>query len=158
MSDWAEMVVSADDPQLASPFVKEMVRQMRAIDSYGLWDKAGDHEILDPFVLTRERKQQVPIVGDPDEAVISRLKAWYNALSSTIEQRTGMMAIPLVHLSHEGFGRAIIAVGKLIVTDKTLRDVHRFGFRSLDEMAEEAEKIVGKAVALLEAHRAVAEL
>jgi probable nitrogen fixation protein len=158
MSDWDELVVVADDPQLGSPFMKEMVKQMRAIDSYGLWDKAGDHEILDPFVLTKERKQQVPIVGDPDEAVIGRVKAWYNALSSTIEQRTGMMAIPLVHLSHEGFGRAIIAVGKLIVADRSLRDVHRFGFRSLEEMGQEAEKVVTKAAGLIEAHRAVAEL
>jgi probable nitrogen fixation protein len=158
MSDWAELVLAADEPLLASPFIKEMVRQMRAIDSYGLWDKAGDHEILDPFVLTKERKQQVPIVGDPDEAVIYRVKAWYNALSASIEQRTGLMAIPLVHLTHEGFGRAIIAVGKLIVSDRNLRDVHRFGFKSLADMQAEADNILAKAAALIEAHRAVAEL
>ncbi|MEZ5840241.1 MAG: NifX-associated nitrogen fixation protein [Hyphomicrobiales bacterium] len=158
MSDWAELVVAADDPVLGSAFMTEMVRQMRAIDSYGTWDNAGKHEILDPFVMTKERKRDVPIIGDPDELTIARIKAWYNALSAAIEAATGMMAVPLVNLTHEGFGRAIIAVGKLIVSDRNLRDVHRFGFKSLAQMEEEAGRIIASAAALIEAHRDVASL
>ena len=158
MSDWAELVVTAGDPVLDTAFMAEMVRQMRAIDSYGTWDNAGTHEILDPFVMTKERKREVPIIGDPDELTIARIKAWYNALSARIEAATGMMAVPLVNLTHEGFGRAIIAVGKLIVSDRNLRDVHRFGFKSLDQMEEEAGRIVASAAALIEAHRDVASL
>lgn len=158
MSDWQEMVVAEGDAALAAPFVKEMLRQIRAVDSYGIWDKSGEHEIIDPFILTKERKRQVPVIGDPDEDIIVRIKAWYNALATSIEARTGLMAVPLIHLTYEGFGRVIIAVGKLIVFDKNLRDVHRFGFKSLDHMQDEAEKIISKAVALVEAHRDVAKL
>nr|WP_321525966.1 NifX-associated nitrogen fixation protein [uncultured Cohaesibacter sp.] len=158
MSDWQEMVVAEGDAALAAPFVKEMLRQIRAVDSYGIWDKSGEHEIIDPFILTKERKRQVPVIGDPDEDIIVRVKAWYNALATSIEARTGLMAVPLIHLTYEGFGRVIIAVGKLIVFDKNLRDVHRFGFKSLDHMQDEAEKIISKAVALVEAHRDVAKL
>ena len=46
------------------------------------------------------------------------------------------MAVPMINLSHEGFGRAIITVGKLIVMDKILRDVHRFGFESLENLSK----------------------
>ncbi|MCW2306903.1 NifX-associated nitrogen fixation protein [Rhodobium gokarnense] len=158
MNDFMEMVVTADDPSLTTPFATEMLRQMRAVDSYGTWDNAGDHEILDPFVMTKERKREVPVIGDPDELVLARVKAWYNALSASIEAETGLMAVPMVNLTHEGFGRAIIAVGRLIVADKNLRDVHRFGFKSLDAMCEEATKIVARAVALIEEHRDVAKL
>ncbi|WP_119308542.1 NifX-associated nitrogen fixation protein [Cohaesibacter haloalkalitolerans] len=158
MSDWQEMVVAEGDAALAAPFVKEMLRQIRAVDSYGIWDKSGEHEIIDPFILTKERKRQVPVIGDPDEDIIVRIKAWYNALATSIEARTGLMAVPLIHLTYEGFGRVIIAVGKLIVFDKNLRDVHRFGFKSLDHMQDEAEKIIYKAAALVEAHRDVAKL
>ena len=158
MSDWQEMVIAEGDAALAAPFVKEMLRQIRAVDSYGIWDKSGEHEIIDPFILTKERKRQVPVIGDPDEDIIVRVKAWYNALATSIEARTGLMAVPLIHLTYEGFGRVIIAVGKLIVFDKNLRDVHRFGFKSLDHMQDEAEKIISKAVALVEAHRDVAKL
>lgn len=153
-----ELVVDKDDPALQSPFIVEILRQMRAIDSYGVWDQAGAHEIIDPFIMTKERKRAVPIIGDPDEEIMARIKAWYNALSASIEARTGLMAAPIVNITYEGFGRALIAVGKLIVCDKNLRDVHRFGFKSLEAMESEAGRIIDKAVALVEAHRDVAKL
>ena len=59
------------------------------------------------------------------------------------------MAVPIVNLSHEGFGRALISAGKLIVVDKTLRDVHRFGFKSLSKMKDEADKLLSVALELI---------
>ena len=144
--------------ELDHPFVRQMVVQLRAIDSYGTYDNWTDEKVIDPLILTKERKREIPVVGDPDETVIARLKAYYNALASSIEKRTGLMAVPIVNLSHEGFGRAIVVTGKLIVLDKTLRDVHRFGFPSLEKMCEDSEKLIDKAASLVEAHRVVAEL
>ena len=146
------------DPALASEVAAEIVRQMRAIDTYGTYDNMDSAEIIDPYILTKERKREIPIVGDPDEITLARLKAYYNAISVWIEKRVGLMAVPMVNLTHEGFGRAIIIVGKLIVVDRTLRDVHRFGFPTLEKLKDEVEKLVDKAVTLIEAHRPVAEL
>ena len=146
------------DPALASELAEEIVRQMRAIDTYGTYDALGNAEIIDPFILTKERKREIPIVGDPDEIMMARLKAYYNTISVMIEKRTGLMAVPVVNLTHEGFGRAFIIVGRLIAVDRTLRDVHRFGFASLQNMQDEAGKLVDRAVALVEAHREVAGL
>lgn len=146
------------DPALASEVAAEIVRQMRAIDTYGTYDNMDSAEIIDPYILTKERKREIPIVGDPDEITLARLKAYYNAISVLIEKRVGLMAVPMVNLTHEGFGRAIIIVGKLIVVDRTLRDVHRFGFPTLEKLKDEVEKLVDKAVTLIEAHRTVAEL
>jgi probable nitrogen fixation protein len=89
---------------------------------------------------------------------MSRVKAYYNALSLLIEKETGLMAIPMINLSHEGFGRAVITVGKLVVMDKNLRDVHRFGFKTFEKMHEEASSIVTKAAKLVEQYREVATL
>ena len=110
------------------------------------------------MILTREQKREIPVIGDPDEIVIARLKAYYNALSYGIEKQSGLMAVPFINLTHEGFGRALIVVGKLVVLDKVLRDVHRFGFPSAEKLAEEGEKHVSKAVTLIEQHREVAGL
>lgn len=147
-----------DDPALESPFAQEMVRQMRAIDTYGSYDEWPAARVLSVLVLTKAMRREIPIIGDPDEVTVSRARAYYNAIAALIEARTGMMAATIVHLSHEGFGRALITVGKLIVVDKTLRDVHRFGFSELSRMTDEAERIVDRAAALVEAHRAVAKL
>ena len=138
----AALVISNEDPVLGTDFAKEMVRQMRAVDTYGTYDEWPVEKILDPFVLTKEKKQEIPVVGDPDEIVMSRVKAFYNALSAMIEKECGLMAVPMLNLTHEGFGRAIITVGKLVVMDKTLRDVHRFGFPTLSKMKDEADKLL----------------
>lgn len=150
--------IDKSDPALVSEVSEEIVRQMRAIDTYGTYDTLGNAEIIDPFILTKERKREIPIIGDPDEITMARLKAYYNSISVMIEKRTGLMAVPIVNLTHEGFGRAFVVVGKLIVVDRTLRDVHRFGFTSLQNMQDEVDKLVDKAAALVEAHRDVAEL
>ena len=126
----AEAAMIVQESQMEHPFVRQMVVQLRAVDSYGTYDNWNDIKVIDPLILTKERKREIPVVGDPDEVVVSRLKAFYNALATQIEKECGLMAVPVVNLTHEGFGRAFILVGKLVVLDKTLRDVHRFGFAS----------------------------
>ena len=75
-----------------------------------------------------------------------------------IEKKTKLMAVPVINLTHEGFGRAFVIVGKLIVVDKTLRDVHRYGFPSFAKLNEEGDKQISKAVELIEAYGEVANL
>ncbi|MCC6076770.1 NifX-associated nitrogen fixation protein [Pseudomonas sp. GCM10022188] len=151
-------VVQDGDAALSHPIVKQMVVQLRAMDSYGTYDTWSDARVLDPLVLTKERRKAIPVVGDPDETTISRIKAYYNAIAQLVEAQTGLLAVPVINLTHEGFGRALILVGKLVALDKTLRDVHRFGFDSLEALAGEAQKQVDKASALIAEHRVVAEL
>jgi len=146
----ADLVVEENDPSLEKDFVGEMIKQLNALDSYGTYEGWSKAKIVDPLVLTKERKKEIPIIGDPDEITISRVKAYYSALATSIEQETGLMAVSLVNISHEGFGRALIMIGKLIVVDKVLRDIHRFGFRTLDEMCEQSDKLIARAKELVE--------
>jgi probable nitrogen fixation protein len=153
-----QQVVQDSDPALEQPLIRQMVLQLRAMDSYGTYDTWTDARVLDPLVLTKERRRAIPVVGDPDETTLSRVRAFYNALAQMIEKETGLMAVPLINISHEGFGRALIVVGKLVALDKTLRDVHRFGFESLESLVVEAEKLLDKATQLVGQYREIAEL
>lgn len=153
----AALATAEDDPVLDSEFMKEMVKQMRALDTYDTYEGWSEAKILDPFVMTKERKAEIPVIGDPDEITMSRVKAFYNGISSLIEKECGLMAVPMIVLSHEGFGRAIISVGKLIVVDKTLRDVHRFGFKSLSKMKDEADKFLSVALQIIGEYPEVAK-
>ncbi|MDD3517468.1 MAG: NifX-associated nitrogen fixation protein [Chromatiales bacterium] len=154
----AVLQVDEADPVLESDFMKEMVKQMRAVDTYGMYETWTPARILDPFVLTKERKHEIPVIGDPDEITMARVKAFYNAIATLIEKECGLMAVPMINLTHEGFGRAVITVGKLVVVDKTLRDVHRFGYPSLSKMKDEADKLLSVATTLVGEHPAVAGL
>lgn len=152
----ATVLIAEDDPVLETDFAREMIRQMRAIDSYGTYDDWSISKILEPFVLTKEMKREIPIVGDPDEIILARVKAFYNAISSLIEKECKLMAVPMINLSHEGFGRVIITVGKLVVMDKILRDVHRFGFSSISKMKDESDKLLSVALEIIGKHSDVA--
>ena len=150
----SELVVQENDPFLTSDIVVEILKQLRAIDTY---DGLTEAQIIDPLILTKERRREIPIVGDPDEITLARVKVYYNSIATLIERKTKLMSVPVINITHEGFGRAFVLVGKLIVVDKVLRDVHRFGFPSLEELCVKTEEIVDKAVALIEKHREVAE-
>ena len=55
------------------------------------------------------------------------------------------MVQPMMKMSHEGFGRMVLIAGRLVVVNKSLRDVHRFGFDSLEKLNAEAEKLIVQA-------------
>ena len=151
-------VIDEASAAMQHPFAKLMIVQLRAMDSYGTYDTWKDVDVIDPMILTKERRKEIPVVGDPDETTLSRVKAYYNAIAQSLERETGIMAVPIINITHEGFGRALILTGKLVALDKTLRDVHRFGFDSLEQMIAESEKLIGKAAVLVNEQRVVAEL
>ena len=157
MSSFVPSVVVAD-PIMETDFVCEMMRQMRALDSYGQYDGKPASCLLEPLLLSKARKAEIPVVGDPDETTLACIKAFYNGIAVMIEKECGLMAVSLVHLSHEGFGRVIITVGKLVVLDRTLRDAHRFGFESLSKMKDEADKYLSVALEIIGRFPAVAGL
>ncbi len=153
----AALAIEAGDPYMTSDVVAEMIKQLRALDTYDTYEGWSEEKIIDPVIMTKERKREIPIVGDPDEITMARVEAYYNSIASLIEKRAGLMAVPVINITHEGFGRAFVLVGKLIVVDKTLRDVHRFGFPSLEDLSTKTEAAIEKAVALIEQFREVAE-
>jgi probable nitrogen fixation protein len=66
------------------------------------------------------------------------------------------MVTPMMKMHHEGFGRMVLIAGRLIVVNKQLRDVHRFGFPSLEKLAEEGEKLVASGVEMINRYAEVA--
>lgn len=150
--------VEGDRGLLQSAFLVEMVKQMRALDSVGARDGWPAERLLAPFVPTAEERRAIPLVGDPDAVVRARINAFYNAVAALIERECGRVAVPLVHLTDEGFGRVVVTVGRLVVLDRSLRDVHRFGFESLARMKLDADKTLAVATALIGKYPEVAGL
>jgi len=148
--------ITGPTTETESPFLKALCAQVRAEDSDGLTRDKTSLELSAPFVVTKEARRALPIVGDPDPEVMQRVEQYYRAVAVRIQERSGLRASTTVNLSHEGFGRLFITVGKLVVFVKTLRDVHRFGFDSLLALSNEGEKVVDKALATIEEFPAAA--
>ena len=142
---------------LDGDFVKELVRQVRAHDSYGTWEKKDDAELLADFIVTKEQRREIPIIGDPDPDILWRVEMFYAAVGLLVERRTGRMCSPMLKMSHEGFGRMALIGGRLIVVNKQLRDVHRYGFDNLGKLADEGDKFVKSGIEMIEKYPEVAK-
>lgn len=146
-----------DAAVLAQPFVQQLIKQLRAQDTHGAWDGKTDLQLLRPYILTPEERRALPILGDPDPEILWRLDIFYNAIAVAIERETGQMVSPMMKMSHEGFGRMVLLAGRLVVVNKQLRDVHRFGFPSLAKLAEAGGKFLDEAITMIRTYPAVAQ-
>ncbi len=139
---------TATNTEISSPFLKSLVQQIRAQDSYGFYRSWSDELILKPFVVTKQKKREISAQGEVDPATISRINAFFRAVAASIEKETGLISNVVVDLGHEGFGWALVFSGRLLLAVRTLRDAHRYGFDSLEKLAEEGENFVKKGVDL----------
>ena len=141
---------------LQDPFIRELVKQIRAQDTHGTWEGKSDAKLLEPYILTAEQRRALPMMGDPDPETLWRLELFHNAIGLSIERATGCMVSPMMKMSHEGFGRAVLTAGRLIVVNRHLRDVHRFGYASLAKLAEAGTKLVNEGIGMVETYKDVA--
>jgi len=147
----SEAVIELEKKDVAElPFIKELIKVWRAQDAHGAWEGKGNLELLAPYILDKEARKALPIVADPDPDTIWRLELFFNAICLKIEYATGVMISPMLKMSHEGFGRMVLIGGRLIVVNKQLRDVHRFGFDSFEKLAAEGDKYVQSGIEMIE--------
>jgi probable nitrogen fixation protein len=131
-------------------FLRELVRQFRAQDTQHSWDGKSDREVLAPLIVTRDRRKDGSSPEEPDPDVFWRIEIFYNAVGLAIEARTGIVCTPMLKMHHEGFGRLALLGGRLVVVNKFLRDVQRFGFDSVEKLIEAGEKLVSSGIEMIE--------
>lgn len=152
----AEKPAPTDEELLQDGFIRELIKQIRAQDTHGTWEGKSDIKLLEPYILTAEQRRAMPIMGDPDPETLWRLDLFHNAIGLCIEKATKCMVSPMTKMSHEGFGRTVLTTGRLIVVNRHLRDVHRFGYPSLAKLAEAGNKLVNEGIGMVEQYREVA--
>lgn len=133
---------------LNSQFLQAIVKHIRGQDTYGTYRKWSDDLLLKPFIISKQKKREIPVDGEIDPITLSRIMSFYRAIAACIEKETGLLSQVVLDLGHEGFGWALVFAGRLLLVSKTLRDAHRFGFDSLEKLAEEGEKLIDKGVDL----------
>lgn len=156
MSEAAAVDAPGEEALLQDPFIRELVKQLRAQDTHGTWEGKSDARLLAPYILTAEQRRALPMMGDPDPETLWRLELFHNAVGLSIERATGCMVSPMMKMSHEGFGRAVLTAGRLIVVNRHLRDVHRFGYPSLAKLAEAGRKLVDEGIGMVRKYNEVA--
>ncbi len=145
----------AGTPVGISPFL-DILAAVAGADGAPRASDQREGDRLRSFLLTKEERRAIPIIGDPDPETLQKVEAFYRAVGRLVEKQSGLRVSLMMKMSHEGFGRAVLTAGKLVVFAKSLRDVHRFGYDGLDALAREGEKAVAQALSTIAAYPAVA--
>lgn len=157
----ANSVATADPvvaPDLAAAFCKDLVEQIRAEDSYGRLDALSEVQLLGPFLIAAQSDGDLalPCVADP--AAVSRLGVFFRAVSAGVERGTGLSTNCALDIDGEGFGRAVVFVGRLVVLCEALRNTNAFGFSTVGRLADYGAALVQAAVVAAETYPEVAHV
>ncbi|MBI1206554.1 MAG: NifX-associated nitrogen fixation protein [Azospirillum sp.] len=156
MGEAAETLPAEPTAILEHPFLKILLAVYRADDSHGSWDGRKDEDLLADFVVTKEQRKLLPIIANPDPDVLWRVELFYKAVGLAAEKRIGIMVTPMMVMSGEGFGRVVLLAGRLVAYSRHLRDVHRFGYPSLERLATEGAIVVERVIETINDHPEVA--
>ena len=130
-----------------SLFLKELIKQIRALDMYGVWEKTPDAELLtQKYIRSKEQLREIPIIADISKETITDIRMILQAVALAFEGKTGVMANVCLEMSHEGFGRGVVVADRIAIMDKYFKDAHRFSFLSIEKLIEEGDKFLAKAV------------
>jgi probable nitrogen fixation protein len=98
------------------------------------------------YVKTKEDLKSLPLIADIDEEVIKNIRLLYQALALAYEAKSGQVATVVLEMSHEGFGRVVVVTDTKVLWSKYFKDAHRFGFRTLEALEKEGEKMLTQAL------------
>ncbi|MER8537110.1 DUF269 domain-containing protein [Mesorhizobium sp. M1005] len=154
MSDAAvSPAVNEDEAALAVPFVRCLVRLIRAQDASGSREGKSDAELLGDFIITRKQRRAIPGMGYPDPDVLWRLDMFYTAVGLAIAERFRPVTSPIMEMRPvRPSGLCFSRSG----SSSFCPDVHRFGFETFRQFAEAGTKLVDDATSATEAYRNLA--
>ncbi|WP_059043248.1 DUF269 domain-containing protein [Paenibacillus rubinfantis] len=101
------------------------------------WDGLGRAARLQPMekierllLFSSEEKQALSRDCRPSPKLRRQVEHVFQAMAVALETETGFLVQSMVEMNEEGFGRAIVCSGRLILVSTTLRAGLRFPFTS----------------------------
>ncbi|ADR18592.1 DUF269 domain-containing protein [Calditerrivibrio nitroreducens] len=122
---------------------ESILNKIKAMDTFGTYKRLSDGEILMRYF----RKKSVSIeesLGDISEEGIFKIRLFYESVAYFLEKNIGIEINICADISREGFGKIVIYSGDKIINIFHLRNLHRFGFNSIDEIDSYGDEILFK--------------
>jgi len=130
-------------------FLHDLTRVLRAGDPYGRLDAIEPERLLRPFVLAPAAPGE-EAACTVDALTVERLRCFHQAVAAGVERAGHVLTAVAVDVDAEGFGRVLVTAGRLVLLAESLRDAGRFGFPSLTALAAAGDRLVARAVAVLD--------
>ncbi|MDF2926225.1 MAG: hypothetical protein K0R57_5139 [Paenibacillaceae bacterium] len=145
--------------QTPLPFEKCILAIMDAHDRFGLMaHKSKEDKLKRHFLLTDDAFKGADTLCGADSAPIRRQATiFFQAVAMALDMRSGIGICSIVELDEEGFGRAIVYSGRLVLIAHGWRQ-GQFGFTSLEEACREGERYIAAGQEWLEKYPDMARL
>ncbi len=124
-------------------FLQELIEQLHEQDREKVYQGWSDTLLLDLFI-TSDRTLSSLNLDYINPLLIS---AYYHAIASIIEQKTGHPTQTFVHVKKKESSSAVVFCGGVLVVYSLIWGRKKYGFDTSQKMLEEAKKIVGAALA-----------
>jgi probable nitrogen fixation protein len=131
-------------------FLEHLIRTLRGGE--GIDPSVADFELLGPLVAHPAARA----VGAVDPDVFWRIEAFFRAAGARIEERTGVVCVPMLRMRGEGFGTVVLIAGRLVAVSRWFDDASAFRFESLEALAVAGERLVEEGVQMIQHHPEVA--
>lgn len=145
------------DRRLLSAFNRSLCQMIDAYDYFGKGSGLSEEDKIARLLLfTPEEKQALSQDCTPNSKLRLQVEHVFQAMAVTLEVETERLMQSMVEMNGEGFGRAIVSSGRLILSSVTLRAGLRFPFTSAAKLEKFALNQMREALDWLGRHQEVA--
>ncbi|MEK5165016.1 DUF269 domain-containing protein [Paenibacillus sp. FSL R5-0527] len=149
--------IEEPDRRLLAAFNRTLSQMIDAYDYFGKVSGLSEEEKIARLLLfTPEEKQALSQDCTPNAKLRRQVEHVFQALAAALEAETGQLMQSMVEMNGEGFGRAIVSSGRLILVSVTLRAGLRFPFTSAAKLEKFALSQIREALDWLARHGEVA--
>lgn len=130
------------------PFLQELIKQIRLADTCNLYDLWSDELLLEQLIISLEKEKEEHSSKNLNLDPLNQLltTAFYKAIASSIASQTRQNTEAFIHLRNKEFSSAVVFCGGVLVLYSLIWGYRSFGFISLQELIESAEKNISEAV------------
>lgn len=128
------------------PFLEELIKQIRHLDTVNQYCQWSDEFLINQLIVSTNKKvvsRKKMMCGPLNQVLAS---AFYRAIGTIIERKTGHSTNTFVHLRDKGLSSAVICCGGVLVLCSLMWRDLSFGFLSLQQLIESAETNIAGAV------------
>ncbi len=126
-------------------FLQELIKQIRLADTFGKYRKWSDELLVNQLIISdKEEIYSKNLNFDPLNQLLTN--AFYQAIGTSIEKRTGYPTNTFVNLRNKEFSSAVISCDGVLVLYSLIWGYRSFEFISIQELIESAETYINDAV------------
>ena len=128
------------------PFLQELIKQIRLADSFGQYSDWSDELLIEQLIISSDREAFYSKNLNFETLNQLLTKAFYKAIGTIIESKTGHSTEIFIHLRSKEFSSAVISCGGVLVLYSLIWGYQSLSFLSLSELIESAETNICNAI------------